>query len=92
MANVYLGRRVPDTGRKGLDNLNELRGIIRAIIDDVRRGRISPQLGMRRMVLLYLVSKKVFLTKYRSPLLYAQARRMIDAGVQILQRMRSRRR
>ena len=51
---VYLGRRVPDTGKKGLDNLNEVRGIRNAILEDRKTGRISQAKAARRMNLLKL--------------------------------------
>ena len=53
--NVYLGKRVPDTGRPGLSNLAEVREIADAIIDDCVSGRISYGTAMSRMNLLELV-------------------------------------
>ena len=52
---VYLGKRVPDTGKKGLDNLGEVRGIRDAIIEDRRKGRIDSRTAASRMNLLKLV-------------------------------------
>jgi hypothetical protein len=51
--NKYLGRRVRDTGLKGLDQPREYRGIIKAILEDARRGRISRKTAMGRLLLLY---------------------------------------
>lgn len=50
--NIYLGKRVRDTGKKGLDNLREVRDICEAIIRDYKRGRIPYAKAMRRMVFL----------------------------------------
>ena len=52
---VYLGHRVRDTGKAGLDNIGEVRGIARAILRDYRAGRISRAKAMRRLNLLELV-------------------------------------
>ena len=53
--NVYLGKRVPDTGSPGLDNLSEVRGICKAILADYRAGRISKRTANGRFSLLYNV-------------------------------------
>jgi len=50
--NIYLGRRVKDTGKKGLDNLREVRDICKAILNDYKRGRIPYAKAMRRLVFL----------------------------------------
>jgi len=50
--NIYLGRRVKDTGKKGLDNLREVRDICKAILNDYQRGRIPYAKAMRRLVFL----------------------------------------
>ncbi|WP_457751048.1 hypothetical protein [Thermococcus sp.] len=50
--NIYLGRRVKDTGKKGLDNLREVRDICKAILADFKRGRIPYATAMRRLVFL----------------------------------------
>ena len=50
--NIYLGKRVKDTGEKGLDNLREVRDICEAILRDYRRRRISYAKAMRRLVFL----------------------------------------
>jgi len=51
--NVYLGKRVPDTGSPGLDNLSEVRGICKAILSDYRNGRINRKTANGRFSLLY---------------------------------------
>ncbi|NPA86792.1 MAG: hypothetical protein GXO00_02175 [Candidatus Diapherotrites archaeon] len=53
--NVYLGRVVPDTGRPGLDNLREVRGICRAVLRDYETGRISRRRASSRLALLHNV-------------------------------------
>ena len=80
MGNVYLGKRVPDTGRKGFDNLNELRGIIHAILWDLRHGVIDCELAKKRMNFLYFLSKVHLKGRLR------EAYRMIDAGVAMVER------
>lgn len=55
---VYLGHRVRDTGRPGLDNPKEVEGITKAILDDYKKGRISYRTAMSRLNLLKLVVKK----------------------------------
>jgi len=81
MGNVYLGTRVPDTGRKGFDNLNELRGIIRAILWDLQHGVIDCKLAKKRMTFLYFLAKVHLKGKLRV------AYRMIDEGMAILNRL-----
>ncbi|WP_324735304.1 hypothetical protein VFC49_09160 [Thermococcus sp. SY098] len=50
MANtIYLGKRVKDTGEKGLDNLREVRDICKEIIHDFVSGKISYAKAMRRL-------------------------------------------
>lgn len=53
--NKYLGKRVPDIGRPGLDTLTEVKGIVKAIIEDVKKHRITYRKGMSRMNLLSLI-------------------------------------
>ncbi|NJE04183.1 hypothetical protein [Thermococcus sp. MV11] len=50
--NIYLGRRVKDTGKKGLDNLKEVEDLCKAILADYHRRRISYAKAMRRLVFL----------------------------------------
>jgi len=58
MGNVYLGKRVKDTGGKGLNTLTEVKGICEAIINDYKRHKISYRTAMSRLNLLSLVVKK----------------------------------
>ena len=57
--NKYLGEGcqsppcVPDTGKPGLDNLREVEGIAKRILQDYRRGRISFRTAHGRFLLLY---------------------------------------
>ena len=55
---VYLGKRVPDTGEKGLDSVEECKGIADAILEDYESGRISYKTAMSRLNLLELVAEK----------------------------------
>jgi hypothetical protein len=50
--NVYLGKRVPDRGEKGLDTLSEVRDICKAILEDYKKKRIPYATAMRRLVFL----------------------------------------
>lgn len=56
--NVYLGKRVKDTGAPGLDKVREVQGIANAIIADYKAGRITYRTAMSRMNLLSLIVKK----------------------------------
>jgi hypothetical protein len=53
--NVYLGSRVEDRGKEGLDSISEVADIAEAIIEDCVSGRISYRTAMSRMNLLELV-------------------------------------
>ena len=55
---VYLGHRVPDTGKPGLDNLTEVRRIANAIVRDYKKHRISKRTATSRLNLLKLIVKK----------------------------------
>jgi len=55
---VYLGKRVPDTGEKGLDSVEECRGIADAILEDYESGRISYKTAMSRLNLLELIAER----------------------------------
>ena len=46
---IYLGKRVKDTGEKGLDNLREVRDICKEIINDYLKGKIPYAKAMRRL-------------------------------------------
>ncbi|CAI1492062.1 Protein conserved in hyperthermophilic archaea [Thermococcus nautili] len=50
--NIYLGKRVRDTGKKGLDNLREVRDICKAILEDYKKKKIPYATAMRRLVFL----------------------------------------
>ena len=50
--NVYLGRRVRDIGRPGLDRPSEFREIADAILRDYKAGRISAATARGRLLLL----------------------------------------
>ena len=54
--NVYLGGRVPDIGRKGLDSPKEFEEIMREIQKDLKNRRISIQEARGRLLLLYRLS------------------------------------
>ncbi len=45
---VYLGHRVKDTGKPGLDNLKEVEGIAKAILRDYKAGRIDKKTASGR--------------------------------------------
>lgn|GEM_PF-2648987 len=53
--NIYLGKRVKDTRKPGLDNLGEVRGIANAIIKDYQNKKISYRTAMSRENMLSLV-------------------------------------
>ena len=55
---VYLGHRVPDTGKPGLDSAKEAKAIARAILRDYREGRIDKRTATSRLNLLELIIKK----------------------------------
>jgi hypothetical protein len=55
LGNVYLGTRVEDRGKEGLDTISEVADIAEAIIEDCVSGRISYRTAMSRMNLLELV-------------------------------------
>ena len=55
---VYLGKRVKDVNKKGLDSESEVRGIAKNIILDYQKRRISYRTAMSRMNLLELVIQK----------------------------------
>ena len=55
---VYLGRRVPDVKKKGLDSVKEYRGIANAIVQDCKKHRISLRTAQGRLLLLYRLVDK----------------------------------
>ena len=56
--NIYLGKTVPDTGKPGLDNLREVKGIANNIVKDYLKGKISKRTATSRLNLLKLITKK----------------------------------
>lgn len=46
---IYLGKRVKDVGKKGLDRASEVEGICKAIISDYKRGKIDYKTAMARL-------------------------------------------
>ncbi len=54
----YLGKRVKDRGKKGLDSASEFYGIMKAIEKDWKKGRISARTARGRLLLLYRLSFK----------------------------------
>jgi len=50
--NVYLGTKVKDIGRKGLDTLKEVEGICKAILKDFKTHKITYAKAVRRLVFL----------------------------------------
>lgn len=50
--NIYLGRRVKDRGKRGLDRLSEVEEICKAILSDYRNKRISYRKAMARLTFL----------------------------------------
>ncbi len=81
--NIYLGKRVRDTGKPGLDNTREVRGISRAIINDYENNKIPYRTAMSRMNLLELVVSRDSDFQGR-----AEARAIIDKARAKLMRMR----
>jgi len=51
---VYLGKKVKDVGKPGLDSVSEVRGIRDQILRDRKAGRISARTAASRMNLLKL--------------------------------------
>ena len=50
---TYLGKRVEDIGNNGLDHPEEFRGILKCILSDYERGKISKDTAKGRLLLLY---------------------------------------
>jgi len=50
--NIYLGKKVKDVGRKGLDTLKEVEDICKAILEDYKKGVIDYAKAVRRLVFL----------------------------------------
>ena len=54
----YLGKRVKDRGKKGLDSAREFYDIMKAIERDYKAKRISAKTARGRLLLLYRLSLK----------------------------------
>lgn len=63
---VYLGKRVRDTGRRGLDRPKEFIGIAKAIARDYKAGRISKRKALGRYMLLMRLTSPKHNRKVRS--------------------------
>lgn len=50
--NIYLGTKVKDIGRKGLDTLKEVEDICKAIIQDFKSRNISYATAVKRLIFL----------------------------------------
>ena len=50
--NIYLGTKVKDIGRKGLDTLKEVEDICKAILEDFKKKKIDYAKAVRRLVFL----------------------------------------
>jgi len=55
---VYLGKEVEDVGEKGLDSVEECKGIADAIYNDYVNGEIEYKTAISRLNLLELIAKK----------------------------------
>ena len=53
--NIYLGKRVPDIAKPGLDSTKEVSGICKSIVRDYKSGRISYKTAMSRLNLMELI-------------------------------------
>jgi len=54
----YLGKKVKDVKKKGLDALSEYKGILKSIKKDYKAERISEKTARGRLLLLYRLSFK----------------------------------
>ena len=82
--NVYLGRRVKDRGKKGLDEVVEVEDIVEAILSDRKSGRISKRKAANRMNLMKLVAMrdKDFKGEKRK-----KAIRIVEDGIEKLKKL-----
>jgi len=87
--NVYLGTRVRDTRKKGLDNLREVEGIAEAIIRDYKSGRIGYRKAMSRLNLLELIVSRDSDFQKRSK--KKKARSIVDKFREKLEALRKKR-
>lgn len=85
--NIYLGKRVKDTRKKGLDNLNEVRGIARNILKDYRKKRISYKTAMSRLNLLTLIVSRD--SDFQKGGKKARAKRIIERYRKRLKKLRN---
>ena len=84
---VYLGKRVKDVGKKGLDKISEVKGIRDAIIEDREKGRIDARKASSRMNLLKLVVSRD--SDFRGAK-KQRALSIVDKGIQKLKNMNRR--
>ncbi|ABN58502.1 conserved hypothetical protein [Pyrococcus abyssi virus 1] len=89
MGYVYLGKRVKDRGKKGLDSIVEVEDIAKAIVNDLKAHRISYRTAMSRMNLLELVVTKDSDFYGRKEKV---ARDIIDEYREVLKKLRNKRR
>ncbi|WP_050002434.1 hypothetical protein [Thermococcus eurythermalis] len=54
----YLGSRVKDSKKKGLDSVQDFLKIKKAIVEDYRSGKISEKTARGRLLLLYRLTFK----------------------------------
>ncbi|NJE27049.1 hypothetical protein E3E22_10595 [Thermococcus sp. MV5] len=54
----YLGKRIKDRKKKGLDSAREFYDMIKAILRDYKSGKISDKTARGRLLLLYRLSFK----------------------------------
>ncbi|MEM5806391.1 MAG: hypothetical protein QXO07_01305 [Candidatus Aenigmatarchaeota archaeon] len=54
----YLGKKVKDIGKKGLDKVIEYKKIANAIYRDFKKRRISKKVALGRLLLLYRLTFK----------------------------------
>ena len=87
---VYLGKRVKDTGKPGLDSVREVLGIVRAIMLDYRLKRISKKLAMRRLSILKLAVMRD--RDFKDTSKREKALKYIDNALQELRRSKKKRR
>jgi len=83
--NVYLGKKVRDVRKKGLDTISEVKGIRDAIIEDRRKGRIDARTASSRMNLLKLVVSRD--SDFQVAKKKRKALSIVDKGIQKLKNM-----
>ena len=60
---IYLGREVIDTGRKGIDSVDEVRGIVRELEEDLEHGISGRTINGRTYILYMAVLRSKWLSK-----------------------------